>query len=127
MDARCKYRLNERSPRWWALRQLVRELADPSDVLRDTLRDVPGIKAAFLFGSMARGTDIRESSDLDVFILHGEIAEDLLARRTLDAGVLLGREVNVVTANYDDLLDQVTSSTGFLPAVLRGPKRDRGE
>ena len=118
-----RYRLNERSPRWRALRELVRELAEPSDVLRAALSDVPGIEAAFLFGSMARGTEIREGSDLDVFIFHGELPEELLARRTLDAGVLLGREVNVVTANYDDLLDRVTSGSGFLPAVLRGPKR----
>jgi hypothetical protein len=49
--------------------------------------------------------------------------EELLARRTLDAGVLLGREVNAVTANYDDLLERVANGSGFLPAVLRGPKR----
>ncbi len=117
-----RYRLNEQSPRWAALRRLVRELAEPSDVLRDALADVPGIEAAFLFGSMARGTAVRESSDLDVFILHRELPEDLLARRTLDTGVLLGREVNVVTTNYDDLLERVANSSGFLPAVLRGPK-----
>jgi predicted nucleotidyltransferase len=120
---RVRYRLNERSPRWRALRQLVRELAEPSDVLRDALSDVPGIEAAFLFGSMARGTEVREGSDLDVFIFHGEMPEELLARRTLDAGVLLGREVNAVTANYDDLLERVANGSGFLPAVLRGPKR----
>lgn len=118
-----RYRLKERSPRWAALRGLVRELAEPSDVLRDALADVPGIEAAFLFGSMARGTAVRESSDLDVFILHRELPEDLLARRTLDTGVLLGREVNIVTTNYYDLLERVANSSGFLPAVLRGPKQ----
>lgn len=118
-----RYRLDERNPRWRALRQLVRELAPATDVLRDALSDVPAIEAAFLFGSMARGTDIRETSDLDVFIVHGELPEELLARRTLDASVLLGREVNVVTTTYDELLDRARKGSGFLPAVLRGPKR----
>ena len=117
-----RYALDEQNPRWRALRSLLRELADPADVLRETLADVAGIEAAFLFGSYGRRTDIRESSDLDVFILHGDLSEDRLARRTLDAGVLLGREVNVVTTNYDDLLVRLTEGSGFLRAVLRGPK-----
>ena len=117
-----KYGLDEQSPRWRALRSLLRELADPAEVVREALADVAGVEAAFLFGSYARGTDIRESSDLDVFILHGDLPEDRLARRTLDAGVLLGREVNVVTTNYDDLLVRLTEGSGFLRAVLRGPK-----
>jgi predicted nucleotidyltransferase len=80
---------NEQSPRWRLLRELVRELADPVDVVRDALSDVPGLEAAFVFGSMARGTDIREGSDIDLFILRGDLAEDRLARRTIDMGVLL--------------------------------------
>lgn len=117
-----RYGLDEQSPRWRALRSLLRELADPADVLRETLADVAGVEAAFLFGSFGGGTDIRASSDIDVFILHGDLAEDRLARRTLDAGVLLGREVNVVTTNYDDLLVRLAEGSGFLRAVLRGPK-----
>ena len=123
LDGRqVRYGLDEQNPRWRALRGLLRELADPADVLREALSDVAGVEAAFLFGSYGRGTDIRESSDIDVFILHGDLPEDRLARRTLDAGVLLGREVNVVTTNYDDLLVRLSEGSGFLRAVLSGPK-----
>ncbi len=117
-----RYGLDEQNPRWRALRGLLRELAAPADVLREALSDVAGIESAFIFGSYARGTDVRETSDIDVFILHGDLPEDRFARRTLDAGVLLGREVNVVTTNYDDLLVRLTEGSGFLRAVLSGPK-----
>lgn len=119
---RIAYALNEASPRWRVLRQLVRELADPVDVVRDVLSDVPGIAAAFVFGSFARG-DVREDSDVDVLVLGGDIPEDLLTRRTLDGGVLLGREVNVVSMSRDELRRRLQTSSGFLPRVLAGPKR----
>ena len=119
---RVAYALNERSPRWRALRQLIPELADPVDVLRDVLSDVPRVLAAFVFGSFARG-DLREDSDIDVFVLGDDIPADLLARRTLDAGVLLGREVNVVHMPQDELRPRLKSGRGFLVRVFAGPKR----
>ena len=119
---RVAYALNEGSPRWRALRQLVPELADPVDVLRDVLSDVPGIDAAFVFGSFARG-DVREDSDVDVFVLGDSVPEDPLARRTLDAGVLLGREVNVVHMTRDELRRRIQTGSGFLSSVFVGSKR----
>jgi predicted nucleotidyltransferase len=118
-----RYRVNEQSPRWRLVRELVRELADPTDVVRDALSDVSGLEAAFVFGSVARGTEIREGSDIDLFVLRGELAEDRFARRTIDAGVLLKREVNPVVMGAEELRDHVSKESGFLRAVLSEPKR----
>lgn len=118
---RVLYALNERDPRWGALRDLVRELADPADVLRNALADVPGVAAAFVFGSMARG-DFREDSDIDVFILDEGVPDDLLARRTLDVGVLLRREVNVVQMSAAELGRRIETASGFVHDVLGGAK-----
>lgn len=119
---RVRFALNDGSPRWRALRQLIPELADPVDVMRDVLSDVPGVVAAFVFGSLARG-DVREDSDIDVFVLSEDVPEDLLARRTLDAGVLLGREVNVVQIARGELRHRLKTGSGFLPRVIGGAKR----
>lgn len=116
-----RYELEEDNPRWRALRALVRELADPADVLRDALSDVPGIGAAFIFGSVARG-DAREDSDIDVFILDDGVPPDHRARRTIDAEILLGREVNVVQLTRDELAQRTASGSSFIRNVLRGPK-----
>jgi predicted nucleotidyltransferase len=117
------YHLDEGHPRWRALRALVRTLGEPADVLREALADVPGVEAAFIYGSMALGTHVHEGSDIDVMVLHGDLAEERLARRTLDAGVLLGREVNVVTTNYDEVLERLLARSDFFHSVIRGPKR----
>lgn len=116
-----RYDLIESEARWKALRELIRQMADPADVLRNALADVPGVGAAFIFGSIARG-DAREGSDVDLFILDAGLDEDRLARRTLDVGVLLRREVNVVQMTREQLADRITRGSGFIPEVLRGPK-----
>lgn len=116
-----RYELVEDNPRWRALRALVRELADPADVLRNALADVPGIGAAFIFGSIARG-DAREDSDVDVFIIDDGVPHDRRARRTIDAEILLGREVNVVEMTRDELARRIESGSSFIRNALRGPK-----
>jgi predicted nucleotidyltransferase len=118
---RVHYELNEVDPRWRALRGLVQELADPMDVLRAALADVPGVAAAFVFGSFARG-DVREDSDVDLFILDEAVSQDTLARRTLDAGVLLRREIDVVQMTQKEIARRIASGGGFIRAVLREPK-----
>lgn len=116
-----RYELNEGNPRWRALRALVRELADPVDVVRNALSDVPGIQACFIFGSFARG-DTREDSDVDVFLLGEDIPERVLYQRTMEASILLGREVNVVQMTCDDLAQRIQSGSSFIRDVLRRPK-----
>jgi DNA-binding Lrp family transcriptional regulator len=55
-------------PSWRAFRTLLREHADPMDVLREALSGVSGIQAAFVYGSTMRG-DTRPDSDIDRFIM----------------------------------------------------------
>jgi predicted nucleotidyltransferase len=111
-------------PRWTVFRDMVREFALPEEVLRVAVANVPGIQAAFIFGSCARG-DMHAESDIDVFAL-GDTLRDReirveLARGTLEASMLLNREVNVARYTPDRLRAQ--RDGGFLSAVLAGPKR----
>lgn len=116
-----RYELVEDNPRWRALRALIRELADPVDVVRNAVADIPGIAAAFVFGSFARG-DTREDSDVDIFVVDDGLSEDRLARRTIDAEILLGREVSVVQMTRDELARRIESGSSFIRNVFRGPK-----
>ena len=110
-------------PRWFVFRDLVREFAEPTTLLRTALVEVPGIDAAFIFGSCARG-DMHAESDVDVFALGNSLkhldTRLTLARGTLEAAMLLNREVNVVRYTRDKL--EARRSDGFLSAVLAGPK-----
>lgn len=118
--ARVRYRVDERHPVWPHLRQLVRHLSRPADVLPFALAEVPGIEAAFVFGSHASGRP-RDDSDVDLFVV-GDVDEDELLRRTLEAGVLFDREVNVVTVGRAELAERLAVGPRFFRNVMEGPR-----
>jgi predicted nucleotidyltransferase len=94
-DGYTYYEAVSHSERWQALRSIVRHFAQPAEVLRAALRDVPGIDVAFVFGSTAKN-DAREDSDIDLFVIGDAIDRNQLAAETLEISALLNREVNVV-------------------------------
>jgi len=117
-----RYRATDH-PRWTAFRSVLRQFGEPVQMLRIVVSAVPGVEAAFIYGSCARG-ELRPESDIDVFTL-GEGMDDLqtrldLAQGTLEASDLLDREVNVTRYTPDKL--QARRSGGFLSSVLSGPK-----
>jgi predicted nucleotidyltransferase len=119
-----RYRAVAGHPRWSVLRDMVRQFADPAELLRVALAEVPGLEAAFIYGSFARG-DTHAESDIDVFAL-GDALKHLdtrreLTQRTVEASILLDREVNVTRYTRDKL--EARRTGGFLSSVLAGPKQ----
>jgi predicted nucleotidyltransferase len=119
-----RYRRVADHPRWSPFREMVREFAAPGSVLRIALADVPGLEAAFIYGSCARG-EMQPESDIDVFAL-GDALKDVdtrlaLTQRAVEASVLLDREVSVTRYTRNKLEARRTGS--FLSSVLAGPKQ----
>jgi predicted nucleotidyltransferase len=120
--ARVRYRVDESHPVWPHFRQLVRHLSRPADVLPLALAEVPGIDAAFIFGSHA--TDqARPDSDVDLFVVGDGVDEGELLRHTLEAGVLLDREVNVVAVTRAELAERLAVGRRFFRDVVEGAKQ----
>lgn len=106
--------------RGWAL--LLRSAASPADVLREALVDSPGVEAAFVYGSCARG-DARPDSDVDVFLLIDRDDRPTQVRRRLsEAELLIGRQLDVVEYTAATANDRVRSGNRFLKRVLAEPK-----
>jgi predicted nucleotidyltransferase len=109
-------------PGWKALRQLIRDFADPAEVVEEAIAGVEGIEAAFVFGSFARG-DAREDSDVDVMVVGDRVAEARLGRGAAEASVLLGRPVEIRTYTREKLQRQLGAGNAVLRRILAGPKR----
>jgi predicted nucleotidyltransferase len=116
------YRVETGHTGWEALRRMVREFADPADVLREALAEVPGVEAAFVFGSVARGRPGPES-DVDVLVLGDDIPARELGRGTSESSAVLGREVNVVRYTRRDFARRLAEGNAFARSVAAGPKR----
>ncbi|HET9983407.1 MAG TPA: nucleotidyltransferase domain-containing protein [Longimicrobiales bacterium] len=124
---RTHYRAIEGAAIWTALRILEATSADPAPLLRNALVDVPGLHAAFIFGSAATGEQ-REDSDIDLLVVEEPTADrKTLLRHFAEVGLLLGREVNAVRYTPQALADRLGDPThpawGFVREVLSGPKQ----
>lgn len=112
--------VDEASPLVAPLRQLVTIALGPAAVLARGLVDVPGIEAAFVFGSWARralGEAGPPPADVDLLVI-GDPARHALARALRAAGEELAREVNPTVVSA---ADWATRRTPFLEEVAASP------
>lgn len=80
-------------PAWGGIRILLREIGDPSTVIREALANVRGVGSAMLFGSQVKGT-ARSGSDIDLLVMADPDARRQLNRSLLTAESLLNREID---------------------------------
>ncbi|HSW29056.1 MAG TPA: nucleotidyltransferase domain-containing protein [Longimicrobiales bacterium] len=116
-----RFRACTDNPLWLPVWQMVAGLARPDEICRILLADLAGVDAAFVYGSVARD-DARPDSDVDVFVVGAGVDEIELARRTSEAGALLGREVNVAIYTPQQVREMVRAGHPYIGRVMREPK-----
>ncbi len=115
------YQANNKSPIFNELKSIVRKTFGVADVIREALAPFANnIKAAFIFGSIARSSDDRKS-DIDVMII-GEITFDDAVSSVMKAQEVLRREVNPVVYPVEEFKKRLKEKQGFVMEVMRGEK-----
>jgi predicted nucleotidyltransferase len=115
------YAANRANPVFEELAGLLRKTAGLGDVLRDALISYrERITAAFVYGSLAAGTEMA-GSDVDLMIV-GDVgfAEAVHALASTEA--ILRREVNPTVMKRTDFLRKRKARDGFITAVWKAPK-----
>ena len=115
------YRANRASPVFAELRGLVMKTSGLADLLREALEPLRDqIDVAFIFGSMADGTD-RDDSDVDLMVI-GQVGLRALSPVLSKMELALNREVNPVIWSGHDLREKLAAGQHFASAVMHGPK-----
>jgi predicted nucleotidyltransferase len=116
------YQANERAPVFKELRALVLKTAGLAEVLQLALKVLsPKIRAAFIYGSIAKGEDTA-SSDIDLMVIgEGLTYADLFG--ALDrASRRLGRNVAPTIYEPKELAKRAKRDNAFVTRVLEQPK-----
>jgi predicted nucleotidyltransferase len=116
------YQANTTSPLFGELRSIVLKTVGLAEPLRLALRPLsPSIRAAFVYGSVAKETD-RAGSDIDLMIVsdtltYGEVF-GVLERATKT----LGRQVNPTVYTAAEFSKRSVQENAFVTRVLEQPK-----
>ena len=103
------------------LRALTLKLGGLADALRSAMEQHrSGIRWAFLYGSMASGSDTT-SSDVDLFVV-GDVSPMALNERLRPVADTLGREINPFVVTPSEFRDKKRSNNHFVSRVLAGRK-----
>ena len=116
------YQANPASPIYPELCGLVRKTVGLADPLRSALAALaPQIKAAFVYGSIAKREDTA-SSDIDLMLISDTLtfADAILALEA--AAAELGREVNSNIYTPQDFAKRLTEGGSFVSRVMEQPK-----
>lgn len=115
------YRANTDAPIFEELAGLLRKTAGVADVVREALAPIADkIKRAFIYGSIARGTE-HAHSDVDVMIVGDvEFGEAIVALAS--AREKLRREINPTIFTEREFETKLKKRDSFVAQVWKGPK-----
>ncbi len=115
------FRANPDSVLFEELRGIAVKTFGVADVLRDALAPLARrVRAAFIYGSLARG-EARPESDADVMVV-GELAFAEVVERLRPAEAALRRSVNPTVYPAVEFAKKAAAGEGFVAEVLRQPK-----
>lgn len=115
------YQANRASPVFNELASILRKTSGLVDILANALIPLAEkIKVAFVFGSVARGTE-SEGSDVDVLII-GEIGFQEVVATLYSTQEIIGREINPKVYNKKEWNNLVHKKDPFVQEILNNPK-----
>jgi predicted nucleotidyltransferase len=115
------YQANRAAPIFAELRGIVLKTAGLADVLARALAPAaPRIRAAFVYGSVAKGTDTARS-DIDLLVVAESLRYADIFKLVSEAEAMLGRKVNPAVVTPREL-EHESAADGFHSRVLAQPK-----
>jgi predicted nucleotidyltransferase len=119
---RKHYRANPRSPIFSELRSLVLKTTGMVETLRRALSAHPGkVRAAFIYGSTAKGED-RANSDVDVMVIGGDLAYSDYFDGLLGAERELNRPIHPIFVSPDEWAKKLEQGSAFFTKINAQPK-----
>ncbi|MGD2083096.1 MAG: nucleotidyltransferase domain-containing protein [Chromatiales bacterium] len=117
-----RYQANRGSPIFDEIRGIVLKTFGLADVLRAALEPLAErIAAAFVYGSVAKGTDTA-ASDIDLLLIGDDLTYADLVTALAEAEQQLGRSVNPTLYSTEEFRRKLGAGAAFLERVMEQPK-----
>ncbi|HUX08451.1 MAG TPA: nucleotidyltransferase domain-containing protein [Acidobacteriota bacterium] len=118
---RVAYKANRDSPIFDDIRRIILKTRGFGDLLRESLEHQEGkIEVAFIYGSVASGTDGIDS-DIDLMII-GDLSARTASRAISKVKGILRREVNVSVYQKEEFRNRVLTGNHFASRIIEADK-----
>ncbi len=115
------YQANDSSPIFRELKSIIIKTAGIADILKIALTPLAqDITCAFIYGSVARGTE-KANSDLDLFIIGRITFSDVVAALN-KAQETLGREINPTVYPASEFREKLAKKNHFIKSIMAEEK-----
>lgn len=115
------FQANPASPIFEELKGIVRKTFGLSDLLRDALnKHKDKIKVAFIYGSIAKGSDNAES-DIDLMLISDQMTYPDLLVGLSKLEHQLGRQINPTIYTGKEFRNKISSENNFVIRVIEQP------
>ncbi len=116
------YQANPNCPIFNELRGIAIKTFGVVDVLQQVLRPIEDkIKQAFVYGSIAKGTDTA-NSDIDLLVVSNSLSYSALIEQLSNAEDKLGRIINPTVYKPREFTNKLNDKNPFLTKVMAQPK-----
>ncbi|MFQ6023916.1 MAG: nucleotidyltransferase domain-containing protein [Acidiferrobacterales bacterium] len=116
------YQANRQAPIFEEMRGIVLKTFGVGDVLREALAPLADrVHAAFIYGSVAKGTDTA-SSDIDLMVIGEKLSYADVFPLLTKVETRLGRTINPTVYGRSELRRKLAADNEFLSRVLKQPR-----
>ncbi len=116
------FQANRRCPIFEELHGIVRKTFGVARVLNEALTPLEDrIRVAFIFGSVAKGTET-SMSDVDVMVVGEELSLSDIVSAIAQAQRVLGREINPSVYPTEEFYRKLAEGHHFISSVVAGEK-----
>lgn len=117
------YCLNKKYPLYKELQSIVFKTTGIKGSLKKLLREIPGIKFAYIYGSYAKNEENLDSDiDMGLLVNIDDFSEEILMEKIKDLEKRLSREVNYMYHTLREWNNKIASKDSFVINILKEPK-----
>lgn len=114
------FQINQRYPLYDDLKNIIYKTEGVGDLIRDALKSIKGIRAAFIYGSISKGKE-RRGSDIDLMVI-GEVELDKVYSQISKVEGKVKREVNVDVISPAEWLKRKQKNDAYILDILNNKR-----
>jgi len=115
------FSLNKQNPLYEEIRSIIYKSEGVIKFIKDAIPGIKGVKAAFIYGSFAKG-DERKDSDVDIFLIGNDACENELIPALNNIETKLFKEINYTRYTQDEYRKEKKKKNSFILGVIKGRK-----